>query len=135
MGRDITRNRPIFLNLFQIRFPIMAVVSIGHRMAGVVLFIGLPFLLWILEKSLKSPPAFEAACQFIKTPLGSIGLWVVGAAAWFHGLAGIRHLCMDLHWGLGRRTGRWSAYVVSVLFLLGVFSIGSALWPFGRPMA
>ncbi|HLF66576.1 MAG TPA: succinate dehydrogenase, cytochrome b556 subunit, partial [Gammaproteobacteria bacterium] len=41
----LNTNRPINLNLFTIRFPLPAIVSILHRVSGVFLFLLLPILM------------------------------------------------------------------------------------------
>ena len=50
--------RPKYLNLFQIRQPVPAIVSIMHRISGAVLFLFLWILLWGLDRSLASPESF-----------------------------------------------------------------------------
>ena len=46
---------PVFLNLFRIRFPAGAIASIAHRISGVLLFLSLPYLAWLLDLSLQGP--------------------------------------------------------------------------------
>ena len=95
MKRD---KRPINVgigDLLQFRWPIIALASISHRIAGVVLFIGLGFLLYGLELSLASPAGFGALQASLSTPLGKAVAWVVLAALAYHFVAGIKHLVMD----------------------------------------
>ena len=54
------RDAPKFLNLAQIRFPIGAIASIGHRISGGLLLISLPFLVLALERSLRSEADYAA---------------------------------------------------------------------------
>jgi len=55
-----TTNRPIFLDIISIRLPIPGIVSILHRISGVLLFISLPLLLWLLAGTLDNAAAFES---------------------------------------------------------------------------
>ena len=48
------QNAPVFLNLFRIRFPAGAIASIAHRISGILLFLSLPLLAWLLGKPARS---------------------------------------------------------------------------------
>jgi succinate dehydrogenase / fumarate reductase cytochrome b subunit len=54
------RKRPKNLNLFTIRLPVNAIISILHRMSGMVLFLVLPALLWTLSQSVQSEVSYTA---------------------------------------------------------------------------
>ena len=74
--RPVARPRPVYLNLIAIRLPLPAIVSILHRITGALLFlVGIPLLLWFIQRSLASPDAFEAAMRPLKTPLGKLVLF------------------------------------------------------------
>lgn len=110
--------RPRFLKLPSIRFPIGAFVSIGHRLSGVVLLIGLPFLAIALEQSLRSEADFAALAAQWAGPWRSLLLVIVVWAAAHHILAGVRHLLMDL--GIGStltraRISAWATIVTAAL--------------------
>lgn len=53
-------NRPKNLNLFTLRFPLSAVVSILHRLTGVLLFLTIPALALLFNLSLSSASKHEA---------------------------------------------------------------------------
>ena len=55
-----TKKRPVFLEINNIRLPIPGIVSILHRISGVILFVMLPILLCLLGGSLSSGEAFES---------------------------------------------------------------------------
>ena len=81
--RPVARPRPVYLNLIAIRLPLPAVVSILHRITGALLFlVGIPLLLWFIQRSLASPDAFEAAMRPLKTPLGKLVLFGLTWAIW-----------------------------------------------------
>ena len=65
--RPVAKPRPVYLNLIAIRQPLPAIVSILHRITGALLFlVGIPLLLWVVQRSLASPDAFEAAMRPLK---------------------------------------------------------------------
>ena len=109
-----SRRLPVFLNLAAIRFPIGAIASIVHRIAGVLLFIALPVVALMLDASLRTGAGFAAVRDLFSSPL-----WVVTAAVllWalvHHVLAGVRHLLMDVGVGSELATARASARLVLV---------------------
>src|SRR5262245_52853916 len=91
--------RPKNLNLFTIRQPIPAIVSILHRISGAILFFVIPLLLWGLSLSLSSKHNFEHLRQLLSSPWAKFIIWCFLAAFIYHFIAGIRHLFMDMGWG------------------------------------
>ncbi|MXZ55854.1 MAG: succinate dehydrogenase, cytochrome b556 subunit [Gammaproteobacteria bacterium] len=118
--------RPVFLNLFAIRFPIVAVVSILHRVSGVALFGASFYLLWILWLSLESETSFTSLKTTLEHPLHSLVLWFTLSLLGYHIFAGLRHLLMDLHIGDSLKAGRASAAIV--LFCSVVLSLAIGVW-------
>ena len=115
MKRD---KRPINVgigDLLQFRWPIIALASISHRVAGVVLFIGLGFLLYGLELSLASPAGFTALQTSLSTPFGKAVAWVVLAALAYHFVAGVKHLIMDGSDSESLVAGTRAAYITLVV--------------------
>src|ERR1700733_11708112 len=95
---DMKNKRPKNLDLFTIRFPLPAIVSILHRISGVVLFLLIPACLWLLQYSL-TYVGFEHLFGFFHQPAVKIVLWCVLLPFIYHLLAGIRHLLSDMHIG------------------------------------
>ncbi len=121
-------NRPVNLNLIKFHFPVMAVVSILHRIAGVVLFLFIPVLLYLLHTSLISQTAFSNMQNLLVHPIARV-LWIVLlAAVVYHWLAGVRHLVMDFGIGESQRAGRVTAWSVIILCVFIVVLIGIRLW-------
>ncbi|MCY3541058.1 MAG: succinate dehydrogenase, cytochrome b556 subunit [Gammaproteobacteria bacterium] len=120
--------RPVFLNLFAIRFPVVAVVSILHRVSGVVLFGASIYLLWILWLSLESEASFSNLKATLDNPLHSIVLWFTLSFLGYHIIAGLRHLLMDLHIGDSLKIGRASALIVLVCSVVLSLAIGVWFW-------
>ena len=98
-------DRPVFLNLARLRYPVGAVASIGHRISGVVLFAALPFAVWALERSLRGEETFD----FLAGPVARIGFFLLAWAAAHHLFAGIRHLLSDVDIGSSLAASRASA--------------------------
>jgi succinate dehydrogenase cytochrome b subunit len=127
--RPIDKPRPVYLNLFAIRQPLPAIVSILHRISGALLFlVGIPLLLWFVQRSLASPEGFQAATAPWTTLAGKIVLLVLAWAYIYHLLAGLRHLALDLHLGIRLEPARSSAAVVLVLSILVALIVAVRLW-------
>lgn len=77
-------------------WPITALTSITHRVAGVVLFVGVAFALFALEMSLASEESFNALKGMIVSPLGKFITWGLLAGLAYHFVAGIKHLIQDM---------------------------------------
>ncbi len=120
--------RPIFLNLWRIKFPLPAVVSILHRISGLVIFLGLPLLLYLLSLSLISQPSFDRLIRILADPGMKLLVWIVISALAGHFFAGIRHLLMDMGWGETLRSGRVSAYLVMIITVIVILLMGFWIW-------
>ncbi|MES2211902.1 MAG: succinate dehydrogenase, cytochrome b556 subunit [Pseudomonadota bacterium] len=116
---------PININPLSIRLPITALVSITHRLSGLLVFVLLPGVLWAFYHSLKSPESYAALRESLSTPWMAFLIWLMWSAFWFHLLAGVRHLLMDVHVGMSLIAARRSAALVWVFTLAG--SVGLAL--------
>lgn len=121
-------SRPVFLNVLQIRMPVGALASIGHRVSGVLLAAGVPAAVDLLAMSLRSQAGFEHA-------LALAGLLPVKAAAvllaWalaHHLLAGIRHLLSDIGVGSRLSIARKTAYLVNLGALALAVVAAGVLW-------
>ena len=127
--RPAARPRPIYLNLFAIRQPVPAIISIMHRASGALLFLaGIPLVLWFMERTLASPEGFAAAVAPFTTPFGKLVLLVLAWAYIHHFVAGVRHLMLDLHLGIDLPSARRSAAVVLVLSVLLTLIVAVRLW-------
>jgi succinate dehydrogenase / fumarate reductase cytochrome b subunit len=97
-------------------------LSISHRITGVVWTAGVVVMVWWLVAAATGPNAFANVQWFLGSFLGILLLIGVTAAAWYHTLAGIRHLAWDAGWGYDipttYRTGRWVLIGTAVLTAL-----------------
>lgn len=119
--------RPKNLNLFTIRFPIPAIVSILHRISGVCLFLLIPALLWLLSVSL-TEQGFDVLQQWMGTLYVKFVIWALLIPFCFHLVAGIRHLLSDVHVGDTLKAGRLTAQLTFVITLILVILAGVWLW-------
>jgi succinate dehydrogenase / fumarate reductase cytochrome b subunit len=133
-GRDeltmenVQKSRPKFLDLFSIRLPVPGLVSILHRISGFGLFLSLPLLLWLLDNSLHSRSSFARFQAAISTPLMKLVLLGLLWAFLHHLFAGLRHIAMDLDWGMTLPAGRATAKLVLVVSLTLTVVLGAMLW-------
>ena len=121
--------RPVHLDLPRVKFPPMAIVSIMHRISGVLLFLLLPFVLYLLYTSLQSQADFEQLRQFtMASPFVEFLLWILVSAVCFHFLAGVRHMLMDCGLGEGLHVARVTAYLIILLEVIAMIFAGVWLW-------
>ncbi len=107
-------NRPVYLNLFRLHLPVTGWVSILHRVSGVILFLALPFALYLFERSLRHQAGFDEAIAIVDGPVGRLVLLAVIASLAHHVFAGLRHLALDIHWGVEKNRARQSAHGVMI---------------------
>jgi succinate dehydrogenase / fumarate reductase cytochrome b subunit len=122
-------NRPVYLNLFKIRLPATGVVSFAHRVSGFLLFLAIPFSIYILDLSVSSVDGFEQGRQFLQQPLLQLLLLVAVWALVHHFLAGIRYLLLDFDIGVdkaGSTISAWTVLIVEVL-IMALFLFGTIL--------
>lgn len=119
-------NRPVNLDLTTIQFPATAIVSILHRVSGVILFIGVGLLIPLLYCSLESQEGFYKVQNLLATHAGKFVIWGILTALAFHIVAGLRHLIMDLGFWEEMDSGTCSANM-SFLVTLGL-SIAAGVW-------
>ncbi|MFL0799041.1 MAG: succinate dehydrogenase, cytochrome b556 subunit [Agarilytica sp.] len=121
-------NRPVNLDLSTVKFPITALVSITHRVSGVVLLGGILVLMWMLDVSLSSEEGFNSIKETLQAPLAKIVLWGVLAALGYHLVAGVRHLIMDLGVGETLEGGKRGAVISVVLAIVLIILAGLWVW-------
>lgn len=114
---EITKQRPKFLNLVEIRLPLAGFASILHRVSGAGLFLMLPLLIWLLQLSLASPESFETLKAIAGNPLVKLILLGLLWAYLHHFCMGIRILLIDIHIGVEKQASRTSAMAVMVVSL------------------
>lgn len=122
------QSRPKYLDLTQIRLPLPGLVSILHRISGALLFLALPFLLWLLEASLESQETYAAFHAVANRPLTKLVFLVLAWAYFHHIAAGIRHLALDVHIGVDLPQARATSVAVFAVSLLLTVVAGVLIW-------
>ena len=107
-------DRPVTLPLLSLHLPLAGWVSFLHRVSGVLLFFSLPLALYVLDRALSGPEDFDAMRELLGQPVVRILLLLAAWALAHHLFAGIRHLLMDLHFGVSLVAARRSALIASV---------------------
>ena len=124
----MNKKRPVNLDLGSMKYPPMAIVSILHRISGLVLFLLLPLMLYFLSLSLRSVESFDRLQTMLTSPYHKMLLWIFSSAFIYHVIAGIRHLLLDI--GVGEQLGvsRQSAKIVIILALIVTIFLGIWIW-------
>lgn len=130
------RNINAFTDLTTYRLPAAGLVSILHRISGVIMFVLMPFVIWMFDTSVSSEISFmKFKSAFNGGMLGLPGLiWKLLALAliWaflHHFIAGLRHLWMDSsHEAASKAFGRTSATVTLVASLGLTLILGAKLF-------
>lgn len=112
-------NRPVYLNLIKIRLPVAGMVSLAHRGTGVLLFLALPFAVYLLDLSLESQESFVTVQQILKQPILLLVQFLLLWSMAHHFFAGIRFLLIDAEIGVDKSQARFGAWLV---FLAGAIS-------------
>jgi succinate dehydrogenase / fumarate reductase cytochrome b subunit len=131
IGRSVLKNsnRPINVgigDLLQFSWPITALASITHRVAGVALFVAFGFALYVLELSLSSASGFEEVQTLLTSGIAKSILWVSLAALIYHFVAGIKHLLLDGSDAESLAVGRTAA-ILTLLVSLALIAL-MTLW-------
>jgi succinate dehydrogenase / fumarate reductase cytochrome b subunit len=108
------KRRPVFFNLLQIQLPVGALTSITHRITGLLLALGIPMSVYLLDRSLRGPQSYAQVTSLLDH-------WSMrGAAILFawalahHAIAGVRHLLSDIDIGSQLPAARRSAWIVNL---------------------
>ncbi len=116
--------RPVYLDLLHVHLPLAGWVSIMHRISGALLFVTLPLGVWGLSVSLSGEDGFKRITDCLSQPLPRVLLLILVWALAHHGFAGLRHLALDVHWGVGLRCARQTS--IAVLMATGLVTLFAA---------
>ena len=114
--------RPQFRNIhvtqiLQYSMPPPAMVSITHRISGALLFLALPLVLWLFQRSLLSESTYEAVQPILSHWLMKLVLLALAWAFLHHLVAGVRFLLIDLDIGVDKPVARASGIAVFAISL------------------
>ena len=124
---DTLKQRPVYSNIHvtdivTYRLPPAGWVSILHRVSGALMFLLLPFVVWLFDVSLTSEISYERFTSAFAAGLGFLPGWFIKLVTlgliWaylLHFIAGLRHLWMDVSHSVSKEQGRSSAIVTIAL--------------------
>lgn len=115
---------PVFLNLFQIKFPVTAIISILHRISGVIIFLAMPFIMLWLYYILLSDLSFARYLALSDVVWIKTFYFLILVALSYHAIAGLRHIYHDFsgnHSLVGARVSAWLTLVVALLWTAILF--------------
>ncbi|MBQ0931497.1 succinate dehydrogenase, cytochrome b556 subunit [Ideonella sp. 4Y16] len=138
---DTLKQRPEFRNINALtdlrnyRLPPAGIVSILHRISGMVMFLLLPLVIWLFDTSVTSEVSFDTFRSAFLAGLGPIpGVLVklvVLGLIWsylHHFTAGVRHLLMDATHSVSKEQGKSSAVITLAVSLLLTAALGAKLF-------
>lgn len=120
--------RPVNLDLGKFHFPLPAITSILHRASGIIIFIGMGFLLYGLDVSLEGQSGFNAVNDLLTSFLAKLIIWGILSALLYHLVAGIKHLLMDMGIGEELQSGRIAAKATLVISVVLIVLAGVWIW-------
>lgn len=113
-------------DLMAFRWPLTALSSITHRIAGAVLFVAVAFLLYALQMSLSSEEGFETLKGMMTSPLGKFITWGILSALAYHLVAGIKHFFMDMGMAETLESGKFASQLT--FFFAAILIALAAIW-------
>lgn len=137
---DNTKKRPVYSNIHvtdivSYRLPAAGIVSILHRISGAVLFLLMPFIIWMFDTSVTSEVSFEEFTSVFASGAGIFPAWFIKLVTlgiiWaylHHFVAGVRHLWMDATHSVSKEVGKTSAVVTLVIGVLLTAALGVKLF-------
>jgi succinate dehydrogenase / fumarate reductase cytochrome b subunit len=138
---ELAKKRPEFRNINALkdlptyRLPPAGWVSILHRISGVLMFLLLPWIIWMFDNSISSEFSFAKFSAAFNIGLGFVPGWLMKLVAlaliWaylHHFIAGLRHLYMDVCHAVSKEFGKSSAIVTLALSLGLTAVLGAKLF-------
>ncbi|MBP6777161.1 MAG: succinate dehydrogenase, cytochrome b556 subunit [Piscinibacter sp.] len=135
---ETAKTRPGTMRLVdatQYRLPLAGIVSILHRASGALMFVLLPFVVWLFDASVTSEISYARFTNAFVAGIGWLPAWavklVVLALIWsflHHLVAGLRHVWMDVTHSVSKEWGRQSAVVTLVVSLALTLLLGARLF-------
>jgi succinate dehydrogenase / fumarate reductase cytochrome b subunit len=142
MADNAKTPRPVFRNIHvtdivSYRLPPAGIVSILHRISGAVLFLLMPFIIWMFDTSVSSEisydtftSVFTAGCANGAVPGWFFKLIALGLiwAYLQHFIAGMRHLIMEATHSYSKEQGNSSAIATLALSVVLTVILGAKLF-------
>ncbi|MDH2918655.1 MAG: succinate dehydrogenase, cytochrome b556 subunit [Sideroxydans sp.] len=124
----MNKKRPKHLALHLIKLPLPGIISILHRVSGLLLFLALPLLLLLLQMSLRSIETYTALQALLSHPMSKLVMLILLWGFLHHFCAGLRYVAIDLHYVKSLKDARTSSKVVLLVSLILTTILGAKLW-------
>lgn len=123
MADNAKTPRPVFRNIHvtdivSYRLPPAGIVSILHRISGAVMFLLMPFIIWMFDTSVSSEISFGEFTSVFHGDAGWFFKLIALGLIWaylHHFIAGVRHLIMDATHSVSKEQGHSTAVVTLAL--------------------
>ena len=138
---QLAKKRPEFRNINALtdlptyRLPAAGIVSILHRISGLIMFLLLPLIVWMFDTSVSSEISFAKFSAAFNVGLGFVPAVLVKVVAlgliWaylHHLIAGVRHVYMDVCHAVTKEFGKSSAIATLALSLGLTAALGAKLF-------
>ena len=130
------RNINVFTDFPSYRLPAAGIVSILHRISGFLMFLLLPFIIWMFDTSISSEISFDRFTAVFERGVWIFAGWLIKLVAlsliWaylHHFIAGLRHLWMDIsHAATTKEFGKSSAVATLALSIGLTLILGAKLF-------
>ena len=130
---DTAKARPVYRNInvtdiTSYRLPLAGLVSILHRISGAIMFLLLPFVIWMFDASVSSEYSFARFTNAFDH--GVVKLIALGLIWAFlhHFVAGVRHVLMDARHTVAKEQGQRTAIVTLVISIALTLLLGAKLF-------
>ena len=136
---ELSKTRPggnmRLFEALQYKLPLAGVVSILHRVSGLIMVALLPFIVWMFDASVSSEISFDAFTSVFAAGVGILPGWFVKLVAlgliWaylHHLAAGVRHLWMDATHSVSLQQGKSSAVAAAAIGVVLTLLLGAKLF-------
>jgi succinate dehydrogenase / fumarate reductase cytochrome b subunit len=137
---DTLKARPVYRNIHVTdivgyRLPPAGIVSILHRVSGALMFLLLPFVIWMFDTSVSSEMSYDQFASAFTVGLLGLPGWFIKLVAlaliWaylHHFIAGVRHLVMDAKHTVSKAQGHSSALFTLAASVLLTVALGAKLF-------
>lgn len=129
------RNINALTDLPKYRLPPAGIVSILHRISGAMMFLLMPFVIWLFDTSVTSEVSYDTFRSAFWAGIGFVPAWFVKLVTlgliWgylHHFVAGVRHLWMDMTHSVSKAQGHNSAVATLVIGVVLTVLLGAKLF-------
>jgi succinate dehydrogenase / fumarate reductase cytochrome b subunit len=124
----VNSKRPVNLDLGKFHFPLPAITSILHRVSGIIIFVGVAFMLYGLDLSLSGEEGYGHVSELLSGFFAKLIIWGILSALLYHLVAGTKHLLMDMGIGEELASGLLAAKAALAIAIILIVLAGVWIW-------